>query len=332
VSTRTISEPKNLQGTEARYPIGRKSVKLSEETSFEVNSMLATKPKTKILVDGGDPNETLRIKSLIGFVDGQTTNPSLIAKNPEIQRLIAAGHRLSSQQERDEYKKIVQSISPLVGDAGVSIEVFADLGTRAEEMLAQGQEMFSWIPNAYVKYPCTHEGLRAAQMSVQKSIRVNITLCFSQEQAAAVYAATKGSKEPAYVSPFIGRLDDQGADGIDLVRNIKKMYERGDGHVHVLAASIRSVDHLLCSFALHAELATVPTEILEAWAAKDFPMPDREYSYKAVDAGGKPLKAIPYQELDLGQPWESFDLAHELTTKGIQKFVADYQSTLRRSA
>jgi len=63
--------------------------------------------------------------------------------------------------------------------------------------------------NAYVKYPCTHEGLRAAQMSVQESIRVNMTLCFSQEQAAAVYAATEGSKEPVYVSPFVGRLDDR---------------------------------------------------------------------------------------------------------------------------
>ena len=116
--------------------------------------MLTNRPRTKILVDGGDPNETLRIKNLMGFVDGQTTNPSLIAKNPEIQRLNASGHKLSSQEEKEEYKKIVQSISPLVGDAGVSIEVFADLDTRAEEMLAQGEEMFSWIPNAYVKYPC----------------------------------------------------------------------------------------------------------------------------------------------------------------------------------
>jgi len=157
--------------------------------------MLTNRPKTKILVDGGDPEETLRIKSLIGFVDGQTTNPSLIAKNPEIQRRVASGHQLSAQEEKDEYRKIVQSISPLVGDAGVSIEVFADLNTTAENMFSQGQEMFSWIPNAYVKYPCTHEGLRAAQMSTDKSIRVNMTLCFSQLQAAAVYAATKGSTE-----------------------------------------------------------------------------------------------------------------------------------------
>src|SRR6266478_209956 len=210
--------------------------------------MPANRPKTKILVDGGDPDETLRIKKLIGFVDGQTTNPSLIAKNPEVQQLLASGYRLTTEEQTAEYKKIVQKISPLVGDAGVSIEVYADLDTTAEQMLAQGQEMFSWIPNAYIKYPCTHEGLRAADMSVQKSIRVNMTLCFAQEQAVAVYAATRRSKEPVYVSPFVGRLDDQGENGMDLVRNIKKMYERSDGHVHVLAASIRTIDHLLCSF------------------------------------------------------------------------------------
>jgi transaldolase len=300
--------------------------------SFEVNSMLTNRPRTKILVDGGDPDETLRIKSLLGFVDGQTTNPSLIAKNPEIQQLIASGHTLSAEEEKNEYRKIVQSISPLVGDAGVSIEVFADFNTTADEMLAQGQEMFSWIPNAYIKYPCTHEGLRAAQTSVQKSIRVNMTLCFSQEQAAAVYAATRGSKQPVYVSPFVGRLDDHGEEGMDLVRNIKKMYAHGDGHMHVLAASIRGVNHLLCSFALRAELATVPGKVLQEWAAKGFPMPDRNFSYRGVDASGKPLKAIPYKELDLNLPWQSFDIAHELTNKGIQKFVADYQSTLRRSA
>jgi len=294
--------------------------------------MLTNRPKTKILVDGGDPDETLRIKSLLGFVDGQTTNPSLIAKNPEIQQLIASGHTLSAEEEKNEYRKIVQSISPLVGDAGVSIEVFADLNTTAEEMLAQGQEMFSWIPNAYVKYPCTNEGLRAAQTSVQRNFRVNMTLCFSQEQAAAVYAATRGSKQPVYVSPFVGRLDDHGEDGMDLIRNIKKMYEHGDGHVHVLAASIRGVNHLLYSFALMAELATVPGKVLEEWAAKGFPMPDRNFNYQGVDASGKLLKAIPYTELDLNLPWQSFDIAHELTNKGIQKFVADYQSTLRRSA
>ena len=265
-------------------------------------------------------------------MDGQTTNPSLVSKNPEIQQLIASGRTLSPEEEKNEYKKIVQSISPVVGDAGVSIEVFADIDTTAVDMLAQGKEMFSWIPNAYIKYPCTHEGLRAAQLSVQKDMRVNMTLCFSQEQAAAVYAATRGSRQPVYVSPFVGRLDDQGEDGMDLIKNIKKMYQDGDGHVHVLAASIRGLNHLLCSFALSAELATVPGKVLEQWAAEEFPMPDENFSYRGVDASGKPLKLIPYKELDLNLPWQSLDIAHELTNKGIQKFVADYQSTLRRSA
>jgi len=143
-------------------------------------------------VDGGNPQDTVQVRGLIGFVDGQTTNPTLIARNPEVRQLISSGHKFSTKEALDEYKKIVQAISPLVGDAGVSIEVFADFDTTGEQMLAQGRDMFSWVPNAYVKYPCTREGLRAAQMSVREGIRVNMTLCFSQEQAAAVFAATKG--------------------------------------------------------------------------------------------------------------------------------------------
>jgi len=285
-----------------------------------------TRPKTRILVDGGDPQETMRIKELLGFVDGQTTNPSLIAKNPHIKELIASGHKLSSREEMDEYKKIVRTISPLVGDAGVSIEVFSDENTSAQEMFNQGHEMYSWIPNAYIKYPCTTEGLRAAQMSVKQGIRVNITLCFSQQQAAAVYAATKGTKEPAYVSPFVGRLDDIGQNGMDVVKNIKRMYSKGDGHVLVLAASIRSLEHLLYSFFLQTDLATVPAKILEQWASKNSPMPDEKFEYKGSG------KAIAYEELDLEQPWESFDIQHDLTRKGIEKFAADYRATLARPA
>ncbi|MCI0350550.1 MAG: hypothetical protein L0Z53_14090 [Acidobacteriales bacterium] len=284
------------------------------------------RPKTKILVDGGDPQETLRVKELLGFVDGQTTNPSLIAKNPHIRQLVESGHKLSRKEEMDEYKKIVQTISPLVGDAGVSIEVFADQDTKAQEMLEQGREMFSWIPNAYIKYPCTAEGFRAAQMSVGQGMRINMTLCFSQQQAAAVYAATKGTKQPAYVSPFVGRLDDIGQNGMDVVRNIKRMLAKGDGHLLVLAASIRSLEHLLYCLALETELATVPAKVVELWANKNFPMPDKEFQYKTS------ATPIAYEDLDLEQAWESFDIQHELTRKGIEKFVADYRATLAPSA
>src|SRR5436305_12915671 len=95
-------------------------------------SIPMTRPKAKILVDGGDPEETLRVKELLGFVDGQTTNPSLIAKNPHIKELIASGHKLSNKEEMYEYKQIVQTISPLIGDAGVSIEVFSDQNTTSQ--------------------------------------------------------------------------------------------------------------------------------------------------------------------------------------------------------
>ena len=287
--------------------------------------------KAKILVDGGDPEETVQVKRLVGYVDGQTTNPTLVAKNPEVRRLVSSGEKFSSQEELDEYKKIVQSISTLVGDAGVSIEVFADFDTTGEEMLAQGREMFSWIPNAYVKYPCTHEGLRAAQMSVREAMRVNMTLCFSQEQAAAVYAATKGSKDPVYVSPFVGRLDDRGENGMDLVRNIKQMYEAGDGHVYVLAASVRHLKHLLGSFASKAELVTAPSRVWEEWAASSFPLPRPDFAYHGTDKADRPLNPIVYRPFDLNLDWESFDIRHDLTTTGIKQFVADYKGTLKQS-
>ena len=283
------------------------------------------RPPSKIFVDGGDPEETNRIKQLLGFVDGQTTNPSLIAKNPEVRELVSSGSTLTEEEEATEYRKIVRAISPLIGDGGVSIEVFADLNTTADHMLRQGREMFSWIPNAYIKYPCTAEGLKAAHRSVAEGIRVNMTLCFSQNQAAAVYAATTGSRAPVYVSPFIGRLDDIGQNGVDLLKNIERMLATSDRHVLVLAASIRNLQHLLYCFQLGVDLVTVPAKVLEEWAGQGRPLPDESFEYKPV---GTP---ILYEKTNLQQPWENFDIEHELTRKGIQKFVSDYRATLREA-
>ena len=291
--------------------------------------MASNRPRTKILVDGGDPADTARIKQILGYVDGQTTNPSLVAKNPDIRKKLASGHPLSRDEEKEAYQDIVRRISRIVGDAGVSIEVFADLDTPAEHMIAEGRDMFTWIPNAYIKFPCTHEGLRAAEICVKDGIRVNMTLCFSQEQAAAVYSATKGTRDPAYVSPFVGRLDDRGENGMDLVKNIIEMYKPSDHHVMVLAASIRNLDHLLYTFALGADLVTVPAKILEDWAAKGFPMPGTDFSYRGTTLDGRPLVPLCCRKLDLDSPWEKFDVTHDLTTQGIQKFVKDYWSTLR---
>ena len=278
--------------------------------------------KTRILLDSGDPDETVRIRGLLGYLDGQTTNPPLIASNPHVVKYLASGRRFTSHQESEEYRTIVQDISPLVGSAGVSIEVFADSTTSAEHMFEQGREMYAWIDNAYIKYPCTAEGIRAAQMSVASGMRVNMTLCFSQAQAAAVYSATKGTASPVYVSPFIGHLDGIGKPGIDLVKNIQRMFLQGDGHVLLLAASIRSLEHLVHCLSIEVDMVTVSASILSQWAIANFPVVGPPIMHAWTG------DLIPYETLDLEKPWESFDLSHALTTQGIERFAHDYEQAL----
>ncbi len=215
-------------------------------------------------------------------------------------------------------------ISEVIPDGSVSIEVYADKNTSAEEILQQAEKFSDWISNAHIKIPLTRAGLEAAEKAVKKGIKLNITLCFSQEQAAAVYAATAGAKRgQVFISPFIGRLDDRGKDGMSLIKNIMKMYEDGDGHVEVLAASVRSYDHFLRSLQLKADIITAPAKILREWAKKGKPLPDKNYKYDS----GK-LKNIPYKNLDLSKPWNKFDINHELTEKGVESFCKDWNGLI----
>ena len=277
--------------------------------------------KTKIFLDGGDPAETKRAIELLGFLDGQTTNPTLIAKNPEAKARLERGEKFSKTEIFDFYKQVVGEISALIPDGSVSVEVYADQETTADAMLEQGKEMFTWIPNAHIKYPTTSAGLSAAEHSVKDGLRVNMTLCFSQEQAAAVYAATRGGE--AFVSPFIGRLDDIGEYGMSLIANIRRMYKAGDGHTEVLAASVRTMDHFNQSLAVGADIITAPFSILEEWAKAGMPLPPTDFSYEHGD-----LKKIPYQDLDLNQPWSAYDIKHPLTDKGIDRFSADWNELI----
>jgi transaldolase len=277
--------------------------------------------KTKIFLDSGDPQETQEIVNILGFLDGQTTNPSLVAKDPEVQDKIAKGERFAREELYAEYKKLVCEISTVIPDGSVSIEVFADHRTTAKEMFEQGKDMFSWIPNAHIKFPTTFEGVKAAKVAVSQNIRVNMTLVFSQSQAAAIYNATKGAKKgDVFISPFIGRLDDQGKNGIDLVKNICRLYKDGDSHVEVLAASIRNLNHLYNCFALGADIVTVPAKILKEWKESNFLIPE------IVNSSN--LESIPFESLSLEKPWTEYNLNHDLTTKGIEKFVADWNSLI----
>ncbi len=281
--------------------------------------------KTRIFLDGGDPGETRRVMDLLGFLDGQTTNPTLISKNPAARSRLEGGAKFSSGEILDFYRKVVEEVSSLIPEGSVSVEVYADRETKAETMLAQGREMFSWIPNAHIKFPTAPEGLKAAEMALKEGLRANMTLCFSQEQAAAVYGATRGGRKgDVFVSPFIGRLDDRGENGMDLIANILRMYAKGDGHVEVLTASVRSLDHFLCALQLGSHIITAPFEILVEWAKQGTPLPGEDFRY---DRPG--LKPIPYREIDLGGRWSAYDIGHDLTVKGMERFSADWNSLIR---
>lgn len=287
--------------------------------------MKPAKLKTKIFLDSGDPEEGKKALSILGFLDGQTTNPSLVAKNPEIQKYLASGKKLTEKEVYERYREIVSEISRLIPDGSVSIEVYADQTTAAEKMFEQGKEMFSWIPNAHVKYPILAAGLAAAEMSVRSGMRVNMTLCFTQEQAASVYAATSGAKKgDVFVSPFVGRLDDRGENGMELIANILKMYQAGDGHAEVLSASVRSIEHFMYSLALGADIVTAPLKILSEWSDAGMLVPDKNIFYDSST-----LKAIPYQKIDLDRAWTEYDYQHELTDNGIERFASDWNNLIQ---
>ena len=297
--------------------------------------------KTRIFLDSGDPAETREAIKLLGFLDGQTTNPSLIAKNPETR-----GRKFTKQEILDFYKKVVREISGLIPEGSVSIEVYADFSTSSKDMLEQAREFNAWIsPHppeysplplprgeraierpralAHIKFPTTTEGLKAAEQAVKEGIRVNMTLVFSQAQAAAVYAATRGAKKgDVFLSPFVGRLDDRGENGMDLISNIIKMYKQGDNHVEVLTASVRSVDHLLQATKLGSDIATAPFKVLKEWADRGMIINNHNYNSNR-------LKPIFYEETDIGKHWRDYDIRHELTDKGIEKFAADWNVLIR---
>ena len=279
---------------------------------------------SRIFLDGGDPDEAREVISLTGFLDGQTTNPTLIAKNPKAKERLARGSKFTQDEIFDFYLNVVKTISALIPKGSVSVEVYADAATTADKMLLMGKEMFSWIPNAHIKFPSSKEGLKAAEQAVREGLRVNMTLCFTQEQAAAVYAATRGARKgQVFVSPFIGRLDDRGENGMDLIASILKMYRQGDGHVEVLTASVRNMDHFLYALKLGSDIITSPYEILREWGQRGMPFPDANYIYRHDS-----LKNIPYKDIELSKNWQEYDIAHDLTVKGMEKFSKDWNDLI----
>ena len=174
----------------------------------------------------------------MGVICGVTTNPSLIAK------------------EGRDFNEVIKEITSIV-DGPISGEVKATT-VDAETMIAEGREIAKIHPNMVVKIPMTVEGLKATKVLSSEGIPVNVTLIFSVNQA--ILAANAGA---SYVSPFLGRLDDINMPGIDLIRNISKIFKIYDYKTEIIAASVRNTVHVTDCALAGADIATVPYSVIE---------------------------------------------------------------------
>ena len=203
----------------------------------------------KFFVDTGDINEISQLVET-GMLDGVTTNPSLVASSGK------------------DFKALVREICAMV-PGPVSAEVLA---TDTPTMLKEAEVLRSIADNVCIKVPLTVEGLKACKTLAAEGTMVNVTLCFSAVQA--LLAAKAGA---TYISPFMGRLDDVGESGIHLIQDILSLYANyPEFKTHVLAASIRSPNHVLETALAGAHVDTVPPKIL--WQLYNHPLTDKGLS------------------------------------------------------
>lgn len=184
----------------------------------------------KFFLDTANIEEIKRINEL-GLVDGVTTNPSLIAK------------------EGRDFETVIKEIAQLV-DGPVSAEVIA---LDYDGMVAEARNLAKWADNVVVKIPMTEAGLRAVNTLSKEGIKTNVTLIFSVAQG--ILAAKAGA---TYISPFIGRIDDMGNDGMELIENLRLALDNYGLEAEIIAASIRHIGHFEASALAGADIATVP--------------------------------------------------------------------------
>ncbi|KAA9010299.1 fructose-6-phosphate aldolase [Histidinibacterium aquaticum] len=190
----------------------------------------------KFFVDTADIDAIKELHAL-GMVDGVTTNPSLIHKSGR------------------DIKDVTREICELV-DGPVSAETVA---LDAEGMIAEGHELKKIADNIAIKVPLTWEGLKACKQLTDEGNMVNVTLCFSANQA--LLAAKAGA---TFISPFIGRLDDLNLDGMNLIADIREIYDNYGFETQILAASIRSANHMSEAAKIGADVATAPPKVIQA--------------------------------------------------------------------
>lgn len=190
----------------------------------------------KIFLDTADLTEIRRAADA-GLIDGVTTNPSLLAKSAE------------GRDAKDIFREIAEIV-----DGPVSAEV---VGLDAETMISEGKRLAELHPNIVIKVPLTEDGLKACRALRTEGIGVNVTLCFSPLQA--LLAAKAGA---SFISPFVGRLDDIAHDGMELIGQIRQVYDNYGIETEILAASIRHPMHMVQSMLLGADCGTLPPKVL----------------------------------------------------------------------
>lgn len=189
----------------------------------------------KFFIDTADIKEIKEAQSM-GVLDGVTTNPSLVAK--------------TGRKFREVLEEIVQIV-----DGPISAEV---VSTDAEGMLKEARDYAAIHDNIIIKIPLILEGLKALKVCVDEGIKTNVTLCFQASQALLV-----GKIGATYVSPFVGRLDDISTNGMDLIHQIKTIYDNYDISTQVLVASIRHPLHLVEAAMMGADVATLPFKVIQ---------------------------------------------------------------------
>jgi transaldolase len=201
----------------------------------------------KIFLDTADVAEIRRAADA-NLIDGITTNPSLVAK--------VAGKR----DPKEIYLEICRAV-----DGPVSLEVVA---VDRDTMVSEGKKLAAIHENAVVKVPLTEDGLKACRALVSEGMRVNVTLCFSVSQA--LLAAKAGA---TYVSPFVGRIDDISGEGMQLIHQIRQVYDNYGFKTEILAASIRHPVHVVESMLMGADCCTIPSKVL--WQLSKHPLTDQ---------------------------------------------------------
>ncbi len=189
----------------------------------------------KFFIDTANIEEIKKANEL-GLLDGVTTNPSLVAK------------------EGREFKELIKEICKIV-DGPVSAEV---LSLETEGMVSEARELAKIAGNIVIKIPLVKEGLKAVKILSSEGIKTNVTLCFSAVQA--LMAAKAGAD---YISPFVGRLDDIGQIGMELVEQITTIYETYGYETEIIVASIRNPIHVLDAALMGADIATIPYKVME---------------------------------------------------------------------